>query len=200
MAPLIGRAVDKLHPWFTATLASFLLILVQAIQVGGAGLNVAVPIIVCFGIDVLRQTQSVSITTAVYGLEVGGRSRLNAVLMISVSILTWSTRRNDMESDIELVVKIFLGQVMGSSVGTQVFIKHGWRASALVSLAWCAFCFFVMLLRGPNVRRYTWFGWEGGFEVRKSKLATQETVAITAEEPASKCNEDVELSKTEKST
>ncbi|THH27010.1 hypothetical protein EUX98_g7177 [Antrodiella citrinella] len=72
--------------------------------------------------------------------------------------------------------QIFLGQVMGSSVGTQVFLKHGWRAAALVSLAWCGFCLFVMLIRGPNVGRYTWFGYEGGYEVRKNRSTVADPI------------------------
>lgn len=59
---------------------------------------------------------------------------------------------------------------MGTSVGTQVFIQYGWRPAASLSLAWCAFCVFIMLVRGPNVGRYTWFGWEGGAEIRKNRL------------------------------
>ncbi|TCD65170.1 hypothetical protein EIP91_003026 [Steccherinum ochraceum] len=155
MAPFVGRAADKLHPWSAATIASFVLVLFQAIQTGAGGINIAAVIIVCFGIDVFRQMQQVSLTNAVFALEVGGRSRLNAVIMIS----------------------IFLGQVMGTSVGTKVFIEHGWRAAAGVSLAWCGFCIFVMLLRGPNVKRYTWLGYEGGFEVRRSRLAAQAVIS-----------------------
>lgn len=67
---------------------------------------------------------------------------------------------------------------MGTSVGTKVFLQHGWRAGAALSLAWCGFCVFVMLIRGPNVRRYTWVGWEGGWEVRKDRLAAREAGQI----------------------
>ena len=67
-----------------------------------------------------------------------------------------------------------MGQVMGTSVGTQVFTKYGWRPSAALSLAWTGFMLFMMLIRGPHVRRYTWFGYEGGIEARKSKLAERE--------------------------
>lgn len=88
------------------------------------------------------------------------------------------------------VVQIFLGQVMGSSVGTQVFLNHGWRAAALVSLAWCAFCLFVMLIRGPNVKRYTWIGYEGGWELRKSRLEAMAS-ATKGDDPSNSTIPDI---------
>lgn len=46
-------------------------------------------------------------------------------------------------------------------------MKYGWRASAALSLAWMGFELFILLLRGPHVGRYTWFGYEGGWSARK---------------------------------
>lgn len=82
-----------------------------------------------------------------------------------------------------------MGQVMGTSVGTQVFTKYGWRPSAALSLAWTGFMLFMMLIRGPHVRRYTWFGYEGGIEVRKSKLTERERARETDAEAAVAANE-----------
>ena len=59
---------------------------------------------------------------------------------------------------------------MGTSVGTQVFVKNGWRATAGVSMAWYAFQLAVLLARGPHVPRCDWVGWKGGWEARKSVL------------------------------
>ena len=56
---------------------------------------------------------------------------------------------------------------MGTSVGTSVFNAHGWRAAAALSLGWQGFCLIILLLRGPHVPRYTWFGYKGGLELRK---------------------------------
>ena len=82
-----------------------------------------------------------------------------------------------------------MGQVMGTSVGTQVFTKYGWRPSAALSLAWTGFMLFMMLIRGPHVSRYTWFGYEGGIEVRKSKLAERERAREEDAEAAVAANE-----------
>lgn len=66
---------------------------------------------------------------------------------------------------------MFIGQVMGTTVGSYVFNKYGWRPAASLSLAWTGFMLVAILARGPHVPRYTWFGYSGGCEVRKSKLA-----------------------------
>ncbi|PCH40465.1 hypothetical protein WOLCODRAFT_150509 [Wolfiporia cocos MD-104 SS10] len=152
MAPLVGRAIDGLVPWFAGLIATLALLVFQAIAVGADGVDIAAVVIVCFGIDVFRQMVQVSLTTRVFSLDQNARSRLNAVLLLS----------------------LFMGQVMGTSVGTQVFTKYGWRPAAALSLAWTGFTLVVFLLRGPHVSRYTWFGYQGGIEVRKSKLSERE--------------------------
>jgi len=65
-------------------------------------------------------------------------------------------------------LQTFIGLVMGTAVGTKVFVQHGWRAAAGLSLAWYATQLVFLLVRGPHCERYTWFGWEGGAEPNKS--------------------------------
>ncbi|KAI0927640.1 hypothetical protein AcV5_008122 [Taiwanofungus camphoratus] len=158
MAPLVGRAIDGLVPWFATVIAILALLVFQAIEVGAGGVNIAAVVVVCMGIDVFRQTTQVALTTAVFKLDPAARARLNAVLLLAY----------------------FVGQVMGTSVGTRVFVRHGWRAAAWVSVAWTGFMLFVILLRGPHVPRYTWFGYKGGIEVRKSKLAERQRMQEAA--------------------
>lgn len=57
---------------------------------------------------------------------------------------------------------------MGTSVGTQVFVKFGWRAAAALSMGWYGWQLLVLLIRGPHCERHTWFGYQGGLEARKS--------------------------------
>ncbi|KAI0687034.1 MFS general substrate transporter [Earliella scabrosa] len=152
MAPPIGHTVDRLVPWSATLFGSIALIIIFAIQTAAAGLNVAVVIIVCIGLDVFRQLQHVSLTTAVLELDANARSRLNAVLILS----------------------FFIGQVMGTAVGSKVFTEHGWRADAALNLAWTGWTLFVLFLRGPHCPRYKWIGWEGGFELRKSRVLTRQ--------------------------
>ncbi|GBE77238.1 hypothetical protein SCP_0101110 [Sparassis crispa] len=159
MAPVIGWLIDGLIAWFAAGIAVLAFLVFQAIAVGADGVNIAAIVIVCFGIDVFRQMIQVSLMSAVFGLDVNARSRLNAILIIAY----------------------LLGMVMGTSVGTRVFDEYGWRPSAALSLGWTGLMLFVMLLRGPHVPRRTWFGYMGGIEIRKKKLAVR---AHRAEEGA----------------
>ena len=84
MAPVVGRLVDSLVPWLATVIATVALILFQAVQTGAGGVHIAAVIIVCFGIDVFRQMQQVSLTSAVFSIDPKARSRLNAIILISV--------------------------------------------------------------------------------------------------------------------
>ncbi|KAI0688983.1 major facilitator superfamily domain-containing protein [Cytidiella melzeri] len=159
-APLTGRLIDNLIPWVATVICTTGLILFQAVQTGAGGVTVAAVVIACFGIDVLRQMQQVSLTTAVFALDPQARSRMNSVLLVA----------------------IFAGQIMGTAVGTSVFLKFGWRPAAALSLAWTGFCLFVMLVRGPHCSRYTWFGYEGGLRLRKPPVESQSQDVEKAQE------------------
>ena len=170
MAPLIGRTIDRLVPWSATLVATLALLATFALQTAAVGLNVSVVVLVTVGIDIFRQTQQVSLTTAVLGLDAAARSRLNAVLILA----------------------LFIGQVMGTSVGAQVFTEHGWRPDAALNLAWTGWGLFVLFLRGPHCPRYTWIGWQGGFELRKSVVDARkreaEAAKATADEKTSAPN------------
>ena len=169
-APLVGRVVDRVVPWTATVLATLALIVFQAIQTGAGGISIACVIIVCFGIDVFRQTQQVSLTTAVFGIEPKARSRLNSVILISVRVASLVQIRGE---SLTCAQQVFLGQIMGTSVGTQVVVRFGWRPAAALSVAWSGFTLAVMLARGPHCSRYTWFGYEGGWRMRKELPSSQ---------------------------
>ncbi|KII86487.1 hypothetical protein PLICRDRAFT_56185 [Plicaturopsis crispa FD-325 SS-3] len=143
--PFVGRLIDRLVPWFSALVATFLLLIFQGIQTGAGGINIGAVIVACLGLDVFRQTQQLSLSTGVFSIAADARARLNAVMILS----------------------LFIGQIMGTAVGTKVFVEHGWRAASGLSMAWYGWQLFILLLRGPHVQRYTWFGYEGGLEARK---------------------------------
>ncbi|KAF9024563.1 MFS general substrate transporter [Hymenopellis radicata] len=140
MGPLVGRTIDKLIPWYASLFGMVGLVLFQVIQVGAGGINIGAVIIATFGLDVFRQMLQVSLSTSIFGIAPEARGRLNAVYILS----------------------LFIGQVMGTAVGTKVFIEHGWRAGAALSVAWSGWQFFILFLRGPHCDRKTWFGYQGG--------------------------------------
>lgn len=93
MSPVVGSAVDRLVPWYATLFSTFGSIVFQAVQTGAGGIHISAVVLACIGLDVFRQMQQVSLTTAVYGIDPAARARLNAVMIIA----------------------IFLGQVMGKS-------------------------------------------------------------------------------------
>ncbi|KAG6827919.1 hypothetical protein H0H92_009961 [Tricholoma furcatifolium] len=125
--------------------------LVPCIQTGAGGIHIGAVIVVTIGLDVFRQMLQVSLSTAVFSISAAARSRLNVVMILA----------------------ILVGQVMGTSVGTKVFVNYGWRAGAALSMGWYGFQLAILLLRGPHCERFTWCGYEGGFEARKSVLETR---------------------------
>ncbi|KAH7913381.1 major facilitator superfamily domain-containing protein [Hygrophoropsis aurantiaca] len=152
VGPFTGRLIDRLVPWYATLVATICLLVFSAVQVGAGGINVAAVIISCFGLDVARQMQQVSLSTAIFSISASARARLNAILILS----------------------LFIGQVMGTSVGTEVFVQHGWRACALLMMALYGFNMCILLLRGPHCPRTRWFGYEGGLEARKTIVAERE--------------------------
>ncbi|KAF8553664.1 hypothetical protein OG21DRAFT_1522967 [Imleria badia] len=145
LGPFMGRLIDNFVR-YTTLIATSILLVFQSAQTAAGGINVSAVVIACFGIDVTRQMQQVSLATAVFSISTSARARLNAILILSP----------------------FTGQALGTSVRSQVFIQHGWRACALLMLASYGFQFGILVLRGPHCPRNHWFGWVGGFEVRKS--------------------------------
>ncbi|CAE6357792.1 unnamed protein product [Rhizoctonia solani] len=137
-APLVGRFVDKLNGWTTTVIAIMGGIAFQAIYTGAAGINIGAVVVACFGLDVASQMNQVSNSSRIYAIEPLARARMNAVFIIS----------------------LFLGQVMGTSVGTQVYLKYGWRPSGALALGFYGLQLFFLFLRGPNVARKTWLGWK----------------------------------------
>ncbi|TFK22933.1 membrane protein [Coprinopsis marcescibilis] len=155
IAPLFGRAVDRFENWY-ATLFSIVIGLVFfAVQTGAAGIHIAAVVVTAFGFDVSRQSLQVSLSMAIFSISPEARSRMNAVF----------------------ILVFFLGQVMGTSVGTKVFVEYGWRANAAMNLGFMGVQLLVLLLRGPHCRQYMWFGYEGGLAWRRPVAQASSTEA-----------------------
>jgi len=66
MGPPVGRFIDHLVPWYAALIATSMMVIFQAIQTGAGGINIAAVIVACFGLDIFRQMQQVSLTSSVF--------------------------------------------------------------------------------------------------------------------------------------
>ncbi|KAF8187755.1 MFS superfamily, partial [Pholiota molesta] len=145
MGPLAGRVIDRFAAWYGILIGSGLLLAFQSVQTAAGGFSIAAVIVACIGLDATRQLQNVSFVTSFFSIDMTAASRLNALFVISY----------------------YIGQLIGTSVGTAIFVEHGWRACALLGMALYGFQLAVLLLRGPHCSRTTWFGYEGGLGLYK---------------------------------
>ena len=54
-------------------------------------------------------------------------------------------------------------------MGSLVFLRHGWRAGAGLSVGFAGCMLIILLVRGPHTQRHTWFGYEGGMRWGKEE-------------------------------
>ncbi|KAG6826529.1 hypothetical protein H0H92_015472 [Tricholoma furcatifolium] len=168
VGPLFSRATSGLVPWYTSLMSIVAMIFIQSIQVGAGGINIGAVVITAFGVDIFRQSLQVSISTAVFKIAADARARLNAILVIS----------------------LFIGQVIGTAVGTDVFVEYGWQASAALGLGLYGWQLAILLLRGPHCDRSTWFGgYKNGFRFR---IEVPKPTASNAEEAVRTSGEGLE--------
>ena len=84
MSPLTGRLIYRLVPWHASVVSGIGLILSQAIQTGAGGVNIAAVVIATLGLDLFKQSEQVSLTTAVFqytwfGYEGGIEPRMSVI-------------------------------------------------------------------------------------------------------------------------
>ncbi|KAL0064261.1 hypothetical protein AAF712_008846 [Marasmius tenuissimus] len=170
MGPVIGRIIDNLIPWYATLFGSIGTIVFATVLLIGGGLHISAVVIAVVGLDLFRQTVQTSLSTELFNIAPEARARLNAVNILG----------------------IFCGQVMGSSVGTKLFLEHGWRAGAGIQVAWAGWSLFVLLLRGPHCRRYTWLGYEGGGEFRKSVIDARRKEEVERSDNSTGLSENIE--------
>ncbi|KAF9557374.1 MFS DHA1 transporter [Agrocybe pediades] len=141
--PLSGRVVDKIRPWHSLLLCTTFLLVFQAVQVVGGGIHVSAVIISGVGQDFFQQIQCVALATYIFSVSKAAISRLNALYMVS----------------------FYIGQIIGSSAGTTIFFRYGWRAAAFFSFALYAAQLGLLVARGPNCSAGAWVGYEGGVSI-----------------------------------
>ncbi|KAH6907601.1 MFS superfamily [Coprinopsis sp. MPI-PUGE-AT-0042] len=166
--PAVGYVIDRLVPWYASLFSILGALVFQAVQTGAGGINVGAVIVTAFGLDIFRQMLQVSLTTAAFAISAAARARLNAVLILG----------------------IFIGQVMGTSVGAHIFVNYGWRSAAIFSLGLIGWQIFLLLVRGPHCKRYTWVGYEGGLAWRRTATAMKSTSLEDEEAKADEVKRD----------
>ncbi|KAJ7449212.1 MFS DHA1 protein [Mycena latifolia] len=152
MSPVVGRLVDSLVPWMGAFVGILLVVVSQIIQTFAGELSVAAVVIATILLDIGAQGTQVSMTAGIFSMAPEARARFNALLILS-------------------------GQVMGTAVGTKLFVEGGYKLSSGVRVAFAGLELLLLVVRGPHVARRTWIGWEGGVELKKRDENKEEVEA-----------------------
>ncbi|VDC02293.1 unnamed protein product [Peniophora sp. CBMAI 1063] len=168
MAPLSGRVVDKVVPWWGAFYSTVALLGCMALYTGAAGLNIGAIVVFMVGVDLFRQLQVVCLTTAVLNIAGEMRARMNALIILS----------------------LFIGKVIGTSGGTAIFVAHGWRIMGVWMMGLVGLQFVFLFSRGPHAGRRTWLGWEGGLGYGDKRSKAESAEQTDAEKGAVGASEE----------
>lgn len=180
---LIGLAGILLGPVYAKLLIQkfvplFSVVVGEAINITGiiigtytGRFTVAGPVLQAFGLDAGMLITQIANRSAIYAIEPKGRNRVNTAFMLMT----------------------FMGQLTGTSAGNKLYAQGGWTASGSLSVAFIAFSFVVCAVRGPHVSEQTWFGWSGGYKIRKGAI-TEKPSALMPQVQSRQGNEkDEEL-------
>lgn len=143
-SPLIGKLVDRMVPWYSMimgisiALTGHLVGYESQFSLGGV-----IPQV--FLMDVGQSASQISNQHRIFQLDPGARSRINACYIIF----------------------LFLGQTMGSAVGTRLYTRHGWWASQSFAVGCVVGALLVSFSRGPWQGEDSWFGYSRGLSFRK---------------------------------
>jgi predicted MFS family arabinose efflux permease len=144
--------IDRFVPIFSVLLGMMYCLIGITLGTYTGTFTVAGPVIQAFLNDFGMQTCQIANRTALFAVEPKGRSRVNTVFMVAT----------------------FCGQLVGTSVGSNLYDRGGWIASGSYSMGSIGAALIVCSLRGPWEKR--WFGWRGGWSIRKKTVsgATEE--------------------------
>lgn len=144
IGPFHARAIiDRFVPIFSVLLGMVYCLIGISLGTYTGTFTVAGPVIQAFLNDFGMQTCQIANRTALFAVEPKGRSRVNTVFMVAT----------------------FCGQLVGTSVGSNLYDRGGWIASGSYSMGSIGAALIVCLLRGPW--ETGWFGWHGGWSIRK---------------------------------
>ncbi|KAI6813797.1 MFS general substrate transporter [Hortaea werneckii] len=144
LGPFYARLViDRFVPHFSVLLGLFYCLVGVSIGTYTGTITVAGPIIQAFVNDFGMQTAQIANRSAIFSVEPKGRNRVNTAFMVAT----------------------FCGQLVGTSVGANLYAKGGWIASGSYSMGSIGMALLFTMVRGPWEEG--WFGWHGGFSIKK---------------------------------
>lgn len=158
-APIYSRLViDKVVPLFSALLGLSFGLVGVIIGTFIGPYNIAGPIVQALAIDIGWQFTQIGNRAAIYSILPDMRNRVNTAYMVAA----------------------FSGQLTGTAVGNRLYAQGGWVYSGSCSIGFICLAIIVSLCRGPREER--WFGWRGGWAIRRDDLPPKKCAETITEE------------------
>ncbi len=150
--PYSRFVIDRFVPLFSVINGELICITGISIGTYTGTFTLAGPVIQAFMTDFGLQTTQIANRTAIYAIEPKARNRVNTAFMVSV----------------------FIGQIVGTSVGNTLYAQGGWHKSGSASVGFIGAALCFCFARGPWEKG--WVGWRGGWGIRRRDLGPKETV------------------------
>ena len=148
--PYSRLVIDRFVPLFSVIIGELICITGISIGTYTGTFTIAGPIIQAFMIDIGLQTSQIANRTAIYAIEPKARNRVNTAYMVSV----------------------FIGQIVGTSVGNTLYAQGGWHKSGSASVGFIGAALCFCFAKGPWEKG--WVGWRGGWGIRRRDLGPDE--------------------------
>ena len=148
--PYSRLVIDRFVPLFSVIVGELICITGISIGTYTGTFTLAGPIIQAFMLDVGLQTSQIANRSAIYAIEPKGRNRVNTAYMVSV----------------------FIGQIVGTSVGNTLYAQGGWHKSGSASVGFIGAALCICIAKGPWEKG--WVGWSGGWGIRRRDLGPKE--------------------------
>lgn len=148
--PYSRLVIDRFVPLFSVILGELICITGISIGTYTGTFTLAGPIIQAFMLDIGMQTSQIANRSAIYAIEPKARNRVNTAFMVSV----------------------FIGQIVGTSVGNTLYAQGGWHKSGSASVGFIGAALCFCFARGPWEKG--WVGWSGGWGIRRRDLGPKE--------------------------
>ena len=148
--PYSRLVIDRFVPHFAVIVGELICFTGIAIGTFTGTFTIAGPVIQAFMTDFGLQTTQIANRTAIYAIEPKARNRTNTAFMVSV----------------------FVGQIVGTSVGNTLYAQGGWHRSGSASLGFIGAALCFCFAKGPWEKG--WVGWRGGWGIRRRDLGPKE--------------------------
>jgi MFS family permease len=78
-----------------------------------------------------------------------------------------------------MTVALFVGQVIGTSTITSVFLKDGWKVCYALAIVWTGLHVFILFARGPHLPTRRLIGWASGLTFPKPRQVAEDAQPST---------------------